>query len=123
MDDTIYTGNGLYNAGGYDANDPRTDVEFLSRLADQISPGIRIYSVNGDEVAAVIEALEARAPGSFGAGYNIVFPAWELPRYPPQWAQQLERFDEVWTASPFADESIRPAVRTTNSMEMPSTPI
>ena len=102
---------GLCNAGGHDASDPRTDVEFLSRLTDHIPPGIRIYSLNGDEVAAVVEAIEARAPGSFGSGYNIVFPAWELPRYPREWAQQLERFDEAWTASPFADASIRMAVR------------
>src|ERR1051325_7328405 len=101
---------GLYNAGGYDANDPRADVEFLSRLTDQIPLGIRIYSLNGDEVARVIEAIQARAPGRFASGYNIVFPAWELPRYPQEWARELERFDEVWTASPFADASIRPAV-------------
>ena len=101
---------GLYNAGGYDANDPRTDTEFLSRLTDEISPGIRIYSVNGDEVAGAIAAIEARRQGSFKSGYNIVFPAWELPRYPQEWAGLLARFDEVWTASPFADESIRRAV-------------
>jgi|ERR1041385_949430 glycosyltransferase involved in cell wall biosynthesis len=100
----------LYNAGGYDPNDPRTDTEFLSRVTEHIPPGIRIYSLNGDEVAGVIEAIEAHEPGSFEAGYNIVFPAWELPRYPQEWARQLDRFDEVWTASPFADASIRPAV-------------
>lgn len=103
---------GLYNTGGYDQSDRRTDVEFLSRLAEEIPPGIRIYSLNGDEVAGAVASIEARAPGSFGSGYNIVFPAWELPRYPEVWARQLDRFDEVWTASPFADESIRPAVRT-----------
>src|SRR5690348_6285243 len=51
---------GLYSADGYDPNDPRIDVEFLSRLSEQICPGIRIYSLNGDEIAGVIEAMEAR---------------------------------------------------------------
>ena len=39
--------------------------------------------------------------GGLRSGYNIVFPAWELPRYPEVWARELDRFDEVWAASPF----------------------
>jgi glycosyltransferase involved in cell wall biosynthesis len=101
----------VYNAGGYDPADDRTDVEFLSRLTDQLPPGIRIYSLNGNEVHGVLEALETRQGGSFQSGYNIVFPAWELPRYPEAWARELDRFDEIWTASPFADQSIRAATR------------
>ena len=30
------------------------------------------------------------APGS----RNIIFPAWELERYPKEWAVELNRFDE-----------------------------
>jgi glycosyltransferase involved in cell wall biosynthesis len=101
----------VYNAGGYDPADDRTDLEFLSRLTDRLAPGIRIYSLNGNEVHGVLEALETRQGGSFQSGYNIVFPAWELPRYPEAWARELDRFDEVWTASAFADRSIRAAAR------------
>ena len=32
---------------------------------------------------------------------NVIYPAWELERYPQEWAHQLERFDEVWAASAF----------------------
>ena len=53
---------------------------------------------------------ETRQSGIFEAGYNIIFPAWELPRYPEVWARALENYDEVWTASAFADRSIRQAV-------------
>jgi len=108
--DAAGVGANLYNAGGHDPSDARTDAEFQSRLTDRVPAGIRIYSLNGDEVEGGINAIEKRARGSFRAGYNIAFPAWELPRYPYVWARQLDRFDEVWTASPFADESIRPAV-------------
>jgi glycosyltransferase involved in cell wall biosynthesis len=86
-------------------------MEFLPRIVDRLAPGIRIYSLNGDEVPSAIEALEANQNGSFQAGYNIVFPAWELPSYPQVWARELDRFDEIWTASLFADQSIRAAVQ------------
>src|SRR4051794_20562834 len=66
----------LYNAGGFSSTDERLDMEFLPRIVDRLAPGIRIYSLNGDEVPNAIEALEANQNGSFRSGYNIVFPAW-----------------------------------------------
>lgn len=83
---------------------------FAAPLVAAPVPGLRIFHLNGEEVEMGLERLEARAPGSLGEGYNIVFPAWELPRYPAGWARQLERFDEIWTASGFAEAAIRPAV-------------
>jgi glycosyltransferase involved in cell wall biosynthesis len=108
----------LYNTGGQ-GSDERLEAEFRSQIVDQLPPGIRIYSLNGDEVPGVLEALETRQSGSLRSGYNIVFPAWELPRYPDVWARELDRFDEVWTASPFADQSIRTAV-TIPALHMPN---
>jgi glycosyltransferase involved in cell wall biosynthesis len=99
----------LYDCGGH-SDDEGIEVEFRPHVADRLPGGIRIYSLNGDEVPGVLDALESGQPGVFGSGYNIVFPAWELPRYPDVWARDLDRFDEVWTASPFADRSIRSAV-------------
>ena len=94
----------LLQAGSYSDTDQRLDVKFLPRIVDRLAPGIRIFSLNADEVPGVIGALEANHVGSFQSGYNIVFPAWELPRYPQVWARELDRFDEIWTASPFADQ-------------------
>ena len=76
----------------------------------QIPGGIRLYHLNGDQLARAIEIIEHRQPGVFQAGYNIAFPAWELPRYPDEWAQQLNRFDEVWAASKFVADAVRAAV-------------
>src|SRR5205809_1124893 len=42
---------------------------------------LRLFHVNGDEVETVLEAFAARG-GDFADGYNIIVPAWELPRYP-----------------------------------------
>lgn len=68
-------------------------------------PGIRIFHVNGDEVGSVLQAFSDRG-GDFAEGYNIIVPAWELPRYPTPWAQQLGKFDEVWALSRFIADSL-----------------
>ena len=70
--------------------------------------GIRVFHINGDEAGPVIKEFEARG-GDFGAGYNVIVPAWELPEYPAAWAGQLRRFDEVWALSRFTQASLTKA--------------
>jgi glycosyltransferase involved in cell wall biosynthesis len=66
---------------------------------------VNIFHINGDEIAPTLDRI-----GPLPAGYNIVVPFWELPRYPAEWARQLERFDEVWAASDYILQSIGAAV-------------
>ena len=73
-----------------------------------IPGGIRIFHVNGDEVERVLEAFAAKG-GRFEDGRNVIVPAWELPRYPAVWAEQLARFDEVWAISDFVRDSLAAA--------------
>jgi len=79
-------------------------------LVSSIPHGIRIFHLNGDELAGAIAKLERQQPGIFSVGYNIAFPAWELPRYPQEWAQQLEKFNEVWAASAFVYAALQAAL-------------
>jgi glycosyltransferase involved in cell wall biosynthesis len=65
-----------------------------------------LFHLNGDEVEAAVDQIGGLAPGA----RNAICPMWELPRYPEPWARQLERFDEVWAASRFIAEAIRPSV-------------
>ena len=67
---------------------------------------VRIFHINGDEVDAVLAALAARAM-DFHAGYNIIVPAWELPRYPEAWKCKLALFNEVWAISHFVEDSLK----------------
>ena len=67
--------------------------------------GVRVFHVNGDEVSRVLGAFEALG-GRLDGGRNIVVPAWELPRYPAEWAAGLSRFDEVWAISHFVKDSL-----------------
>jgi hypothetical protein len=75
---------------------------------DVPTSGIRIFHVNGDEIAPVLQAFAARG-GKFADGYNVIVPAWELPRYPATWAEGLKKFDEVWALSHFIEDSLAAA--------------
>src|SRR5580658_6593015 len=71
---------------------PRTDPDYRRLVGDsevQVpGPGIRVFHVNADEVERVKHAFAERG-GDFEDGYNIVVPAWELPKYPDVWAEKL----------------------------------
>ena len=67
---------------------------------------VNIFHINGDEVEQALSHVPLREDT-----YNIIYPAWELSRYPEEWAGQLERFDEVWAPSRFILESIASGVR------------
>ncbi len=88
---------------GYFPKDPSLALD----LVDRPGTGINLYHINGDEVEAIWAKFGPPPAGS----RNVVFPAWELPVYPADWARCLERFDELWGFSEFVVASLRAAVR------------
>lgn len=91
-------------------DDPELSAEFGPHLTGHPPDGFRLFHLNGDEIGPPVLPLLRGADDALGASYNIVFPAWELPHYPAEWGEKLDQFDEVWTATRFADDAIRPAV-------------
>lgn len=83
---------------------PDTDelTEFSGACTDRPSD-INIFHINGDEVEQALAHLSHRQPWN---GCNIIYPAWELARYPEEWAVQLDRFDEIWAPSRFIQEAL-----------------
>lgn len=80
-------------------NTSNVDNELLNKgLKD-----INIFHINGDEVEQSLAHLRFE---SLNKGYNIIYPAWELPGYPLEWARQLDRFDEIWAPSKFIKEAL-----------------
>lgn len=77
--------------------------EFVDTLTPQAG-NINIFHLNGDEIEPALKTLRGRLPDS---AYNIIYPAWELSRYPQEWLRQLNRFDEVWAPSEFIRDSLR----------------
>jgi glycosyltransferase involved in cell wall biosynthesis len=103
-----------------DANrgyDPDLERDFGPHLVTNLGEGVNLFGVNGDESARVIDKVGERA---FERGYNIAYPAWELARYPKEWAGVLDRFDEIWAPSSFVKEALQGAVtRPVHRMPLP----
>lgn len=93
----------------YKLVEPGTDElqEFAGVCVDQPSD-INVFHINGNEVEQSLKHLEVHNRWD---GYNIVYPAWELSRYPKEWADQLDRFDEIWAPSWFIKESLETACK------------
>jgi glycosyltransferase involved in cell wall biosynthesis len=100
---------GIYDIYGLD---PRSDLAVARTVlpygVSGLSDKINIFVLNGDEVERAFGHLGAAPPQG---SYNIIFPAWELPKYPPAWVTALERFDEVWAQSRFTHDALASAVR------------
>ncbi|HMP71688.1 MAG TPA: glycosyltransferase family 4 protein [Kiritimatiellia bacterium] len=104
IDALLATGRDVHivDCHGYYPHWPR----YSKRMVDKPGPGTNIYCINGDEVEAILLKL---GPLNSDAR-NIIFPAWELPQYPRDWATQLDRFEEIWSMSAFSTSSFRTSV-------------
>ena len=68
---------------------------------------VNIFHLNGDEIPQAIKHL---GQSNFDSKYNVIYPQWELSKYPLEWAANLDKFDEIWAPSQFVFESIKPVV-------------
>jgi len=96
----------LLDLYGYYPPDADMQREFAPRLT-KVPAAINIFHVNGDEVDLALATLANALPSD---SYNIVYPNWELSRYPHDWARQLDRFDEIWAPSAFVRDALLPVV-------------
>jgi glycosyltransferase involved in cell wall biosynthesis len=77
-------------------------AEFGPAMQNSLGP-INVFHINGDEIK---QAWKHLGHAEQIPGYNVIYPLWELPRYPEEWASQLDRFDEIWAPSRFIMESL-----------------
>lgn len=92
----------------YRLNRPDSDMveEIQPFLSTQ--PGkLNLFHINGDEVETALGTFGGPSPKD---AYNVIYPAWELSRYPQAWAAQLDRFDEIWAPTQFIFEALSPVV-------------
>ena len=89
----------IYKLQAQDADDL---AEFAMASSDQAAE-INIFHINGDEVGQAMAHLSYNKPWD---GYKIIYPVWELARYPKEWALQLDKFDEIWAPSQFVKNSL-----------------
>ncbi len=106
---------GVRDAWGYDPPEPAQVTSLVPFLTTGYGP-VNVFHLNGDQIAPALERL-----GPLPPGHNIVAPTWELPRYPAEWARELERFDEVWAMTEYVRESLAAAVdRPVRHMPLPA---
>ncbi len=88
----------------YGMNAPEADAarEFGGAMTKKLGR-INVFHLNADEVDASLATLPA---SDLARSYNILYPNWELSRFPSEWFPLLERFDEVWAPSKFIADSI-----------------
>lgn len=98
---------GLLDLYALNPPEPTAQDEFGDFLVSNTSR-VNIFHINGDEVEPALAALGGRSGST--VAINVVYPAWELARYPEPWARQLDRFDEVWAPSRFIEAAVRGAV-------------
>ena len=99
--------------------DPDQIAEFGAAMTGTTAE-INVFHINGNEVEQVLAHLAYRETWQ---GYNIAFPMWELPRYPLDWARQLDRFDEIWAPTAFVRDALltaceKPVVHLTQACEV-----
>lgn len=68
---------------------------------------IHLFFLNGDEVTPALNHLGSTW---FNESYNIVFPSWELEKYPKVWGEKLSLFNEIWAPTAFIYKSLLPVV-------------
>lgn len=95
--------------GPQGASDAEFTAPFAQALLPEAGAGTNIYCINGDEVEGAFGHMRHRNVMAKGSR-NIIYPAWELERYPREWAEVLERFDEIWAPSAFIRDAIAKAV-------------
>jgi glycosyltransferase involved in cell wall biosynthesis/SAM-dependent methyltransferase len=95
---------------GMKYDDPDMEKEIGRYVVQDLSPDINVFYVNGDMVEHSLEQVRADLLAS---AYNIIYPMWELSRYPTDWAKLLDKFDEIWAPSQFTHQSMKSAVSKT----------
>lgn len=90
---------------------PRTDsrlrAELNSRLVDTLNSQVNVFHINADEVKQAVAHIGGSLPRT---ATNVIYPLWELPRFPAVWRPQLELFDEIWAPSKFVYDAIAGSV-------------
>jgi glycosyltransferase involved in cell wall biosynthesis len=78
------------------------EIEFGNTIGKKLG-AINIFHINGDEVNQALMHIGPNLPPD---SYNIIYPAWELERYPLVWANELNNFDEIWAPSYFIKRAL-----------------
>lgn len=84
----------------------KTENEFEEKFTGSNPYPVNIISIYGDMFATELERF---GKDRFEGRYNIPYWAWELPKFPANWAMLLDCANEVWVPSAFVQKAITEA--------------
>lgn len=97
-----------YPFGIYDfqlgGNLRRGDTTWDFRMREDYSYAVNLFHINPQEVGLAYLYLDKNI---WRNHYNIAFWLWELEDFPEEYIETIKFFDEIWTPSEFASNSIR----------------
>ena len=93
---------------GLSGPEGRLQREIATQLTKSLG-AVNIFHLNGDEIEQALGHLQAHSDRD--QRRDIVYPQWELARYPKAWVEQLERFDEIWAPTRFVYDALAPLVK------------
>ncbi len=103
--------------GPIEGHDRNLVATYAHDLSPMLGRGVNIFCINADEVEQAFGVLKDRNLKAAGS-HNVIYPAWELERYPKEWGEILDQFDEVWAPSKFIAQSLSRAT-TRSVVHMP----
>jgi len=80
------------------------DEQVKEFLVDKIDSPIHIYKVNAWELGFIKEEVKSKSKTPI---FKINMPAWELSKFPAEWAKNYDDIDEVWVESKFVQFALQ----------------
>lgn len=98
---------GLYDIYKYQQPNAEQKRDLLPHISPDPYAPIQIFTLNADEIKPAMEFMGDKISRDT---YKIIYPQWELERYPAEWAAALDLFDEVWAPAKFVQKALAKAV-------------
>jgi glycosyltransferase involved in cell wall biosynthesis len=84
--------------------DPEIVIELQDKLTKSPGSRLNIYHLNAIEIDRAQAFLQHILPDN---AYNILYPFWELSKFPKPWIKNINIFDEIWAPSHFIEDTFQ----------------
>ena len=97
----------LYDIYKYATPNEEQKLDLSKFVVQNPDAPIQVFTLNGDEVKLCFDFMGNAVKKD---SYKVVYPQWELEKYPKEWAESLELFDEIWAPSKFVQKALQKSV-------------
>ena len=69
---------------------------------------VNLFHLNADQI---LNSYLYYGAEFYSGKHNIIYPFWELSKWPKEWVSVLDVMDEIWAPTKFIEEAIAPATK------------